>query len=142
MNDTASGEHCTFEFEEMPVQRRQTILVVDDNPELCHIASLVLRHCGYRVLSANGPDAAREVANGNSDVDLLLTDVEMPGMQGDDLARWFQIKMPWIAVVFMSGNPMQRGRLRGFPFIEKPFAGIDALVEVVRATLNSTNHPN
>jgi len=114
---------------------RETILVVDDHPALCEVASRLLEHCGYRVLTANHGEEAKEIARKNPDIALLLTDVEMPGMLGDELAEWFRVTRPETAVVFMSGNPMQRHRLNEYPFIEKPFVHLDGLVKIVREAL-------
>jgi len=113
----------------------ETILVVDDYPELCTIASLFLRRCGYRVLTASNGEQAKQIAREHADIDLLLTDVEMPGMLGDKLADWFRVTRPNTAIVFMSGNPMQQRRLEPCHFVEKPFIHFDALRKTVHTAL-------
>jgi CheY-like chemotaxis protein len=121
----------------------ETILVVDDLPELRLVASLLLQRCGYRVLTANSGEHAKKIARENPNIDLLLTDVEMPGMLGDQLAEWFRVTRPHTAVVFMSGNPMQQRRLDRSYFVEKPFIRLDALVATIREALRdsrSTHH--
>jgi two-component system NtrC family sensor kinase len=118
-----------------PLPTKETILVVDDHPELCQIASILLGRCGYRVLTANCGQEALEIAVQNPQIALLLTDVEMPGMPGDELAELFRVTRPNTAVVFMSGNPMQQHRLKGRPFIEKPFIRLDILVSTVHEAL-------
>lgn len=122
----------------------ETILVVDDHPELCEIASLLLRRCGYRVFTATRSEQAKQIARENPNIDLLLTDVEMPGIQGDELAEWFRVTRPATAVVFMSENPMQQRRLEPCYFAEKPFIRLDVLLKTVRTALNdhSTSHQN
>jgi len=109
----------------------ETVLVVDDYPELCAIAAICLRRCGYRVLTANNGEQAKQIARENIDIDLLLTDVEMPGMLGDELADWFRVTRPDTAIVFMSGNPMQQRRLEPCYFVEKPFSRLDALLKTI-----------
>lgn len=113
----------------------ETILVVDDYPELCNIASLFLRRCGYRVLVASSGEQAKQIARENEDIDLLLTDVEMPGMLGDELADWFHVTRPDTAIVFMSGNPMQQRRLEPCHFVEKPFIRLNALLKTIHAAI-------
>jgi CheY-like chemotaxis protein len=118
--------------------KAETILVVDDQPALCEVAEMLLTHCGYRTLIAYDAKQARDVARQHPEIDLLLTDIEMPGMLGDELAEWFRAANPHAAVVFMSGNPMQRRRLQEFPFIEKPFVHLDALMATIREALDRT----
>ncbi|MDR3402335.1 MAG: response regulator [Chthoniobacter sp.] len=119
----------------LPLPTHETILVVDDQPALCEVAVILLEHCGYRVLTAHDATEAKAIVRQNSDIDLLLTDIEMPGMLGDELAEWFRAQRPQGAVIFMSGNPMQRRRLEEYPFIEKPFVHLDILVNTIRETL-------
>jgi len=112
----------------------ETILVVDDYAALCNVAALLLGHCGYRVLTATSGEQAKQIAHEHQ-IDLLLTDVEMPGIQGDELAAWFRATRPGTLVVFMSGNPAQLRRLLPCHFVEKPFVHLDALVKEVREVL-------
>jgi len=119
----------------LPLPTHETILVVDDQPALCEVAVILLEHCGYRVLTAHDATQAKTIARQNPDIDLLLTDIEMPGMLGDELAAWVHVHRPHTAVLFMSGNPMQHRRLDGYPFIEKPFVHLDVLVNTIRETL-------
>lgn len=114
---------------------RETILVVDDQPALCEVADILLTRCGYRVITANDALQAKKLARQNPRIDLLLTDVEMPGMLGDELAEWFRVSSPQTAIVFMSGSSMQRLRLKEYPCIEKPFVHLDALVQIIRDVL-------
>jgi two-component system, cell cycle sensor histidine kinase and response regulator CckA len=114
----------------------ETILVVDDHPELCEVASLLLQCCGYRVLTARNGEEAIRIACENTNIDLLLTDVEMPVILGDELAEWFRVTRPETAVVFMSGNPMQQRRLEPCYFVEKPFIHLDRLLKTVRAAID------
>ncbi len=81
-----------------------TILVVEDEPELRKLDVLVLKQAGYRVLAAeNGDDALRVAAAHDGPLDLLLTDVVMPGMDGFALARLLRETRRGFAVAYMSG---------------------------------------
>jgi len=113
----------------------ETILVVDDYPALCEVAALFLSRCGYRVLTATNGEQAQQIAR-EQPIDLLLTDVDMPGMQGDELAAWLQASRPRTQVVFMSGNPMHLHRLKPCHFVEKPFVFLQNLVTKIREVLN------
>jgi len=113
----------------------ETILVVDDHPDLRLVATLLLQRCGYRVLTANNAEHARKIARENPHIDVLLTDIEMPDMLGDQLAKWFHVNRPGTAVVFMSGNSMHLHRLKPCYFVEKPFIHLDTLVNTIREAL-------
>src|SRR2546421_7424691 len=64
----------------------RTILAVDDEAHILHVVSLKLSNAGFNVLTANDAEEALELA-ATSNVDLLITDFQMPGMSGLDLAR-------------------------------------------------------
>ena len=109
--------------------------MVDDQPVLCNVAALLLRRCGYRVLTADGADAAKRIA-GENHVDLLLTDVEMPEKPNHGLAAWFQTSRPETEIVFMTGDATRARRPQPCHFVEKPFIHLDALVKEIREALN------
>jgi PAS domain S-box-containing protein len=118
----------------------ETILVVDDEPELVSLVSRALRSYGYTVVPAVGPGAAM-VAFGErtARIDLLLTDVVMPGTPGPVLAERLREADPELAVIFMSGYsedslpPSVNGRKT--PLLAKPFTP-DGLARVVRSALD------
>lgn len=132
--DTAMS-HFENRLAATALRAMDTILVVDDYPALCNVAALLLGRCGYRVLTATTGEQAKRIAR-ETHIDLLLTDVEMPGMLGDELATWFRATRPQTEIIFMSGNPMQLRRLQPCHFVEKPFIHLDALVKEVREVLN------
>jgi two-component system cell cycle sensor histidine kinase/response regulator CckA len=111
----------------------QVILVVEDEPAMREVARRILARNGYRVLvAAGGHDALSIVASQVSHVDVLLTDVIMPQMQGRELADKVRVLQPTIQVVFMSGYThgllSQQGVLDlGVHLIEKPFSEISLL---------------
>jgi CheY-like chemotaxis protein len=80
-----------------------TILVVDDDPDVLEYAGSVLEECGYTVLSAASGQAALALLNANAQVDLLFTDIVMPGMDGFEVARQAAQRAPGLKVLFTSG---------------------------------------
>ncbi len=121
----------------------ETILLVEDAEWVRTLARQVLETAGYRVLEAESADAAiRLCENMNGDrIDLLLTDVVMPGMSGNDMSRILLKKQPGMPVLYMSGYTddaiVRHGVLEaGINFLEKPFTPA-ALALKVREVINS-----
>ena len=117
-----------------------TILVVEDEPWLRDIALKVLTKGGYRVLVAGDALEARAIAHGVARIDLLLTDVVMPGLSGPKLAAQLKRERPTLKVLFMSGYP--GGDLTGEMapnerLLRKPFAP-HVMLEYVRSVLEET----
>jgi CheY-like chemotaxis protein len=87
------------------VRTSATILLVEDEASLRDIATDLLEASGYTVVAAaNGPDAlalSRQYAADS--IQLLLTDVMMPGMSGQEVARQIRLRWPEVAVLYMSG---------------------------------------
>ncbi len=83
---------------------KATILLVEDEDIVRRTVGRSLRRLGYRVLDANnGQEAIRRYADYRGRVDLLLTDVVMPGMNGRELAQWARRQFPDIGILYMSG---------------------------------------
>jgi PAS domain S-box-containing protein len=120
----------------------ETILLVEDDPQLRELSSSVLSHCGYRVLSAATPDEGIAICESNhQQIRLLVTDVVMPRMNGRQLAERIQIVSPKIRVLYISGYTdnaiVHYGVLDpGLWFLAKPFT-LSALVAKVREVLDS-----
>ena len=118
----------------------ETILVVEDEPDILELITEVLTGRGYTVLAAASPAEAIELAMVHAgDVRLLITDVIMPGMNGRDLADALTAQGLHIGHLFMSGYPADviasRGVVDdGLNFITKPFS-INALTAAVREAL-------
>ena len=106
-----------------PTVNKKTILVVDDDPVVLSFTHELLQEGGHYVLSArNGPEALRLSQDHPGDIDLLLTDFQMPGMSGIDLATEITLDRPAIKVLMMSG--FAGGMLvlnEGWHFLAKPF---------------------
>ena len=82
----------------------ETVLIVEDEDILRNLCVQILEQLGYRVLQArNGPEAIAEAQGYGDRIDLLLTDVVMPGMNGRDLATQLVLHHPEMRVLFTSG---------------------------------------
>ena len=105
-----------------------TVLVVDDDTSVLKVAAKVLRRVGYDVLEAGSGDAAlAKVDEAEGHIDLLLTDVVMPRMNGRELSEAVLARYPDVRVLFMSGYTedeviLQGVRVAEVNFINKPFS--------------------
>jgi CheY-like chemotaxis protein len=111
---------------------KQTILVVDDEEVICYLMARMLSEEGYRVLTApDGFEALRILAGAAAPVDLLLTDLMMPGMTGEQLARCAAGLLRAPRFLFVSGfSPALADRRLPGPLLPKPFARADLLALV------------
>ena len=118
----------------------ETILLVEDEPMVKEYIGAILRRAGYRVLLAeNSNQAMDRLEEHHAKVDLLLTDIIMPGTDGVTLVEQMQTKSPDLAVIYMSGyTGFANARQNSIPqdrFLQKPFSK-DALLRLVRIALN------
>jgi two-component system cell cycle sensor histidine kinase/response regulator CckA len=119
----------------------ETILVVEDEESVRALVRKVLEKRGYIVLTAkDGMDALEIIAQRTAPIDLMLTDVVMPGIAGQDLAQQVSALRPEIRVVFMSGYADDaiagHGLLNNYAhFLEKPFTP-KSLENIVRSVLD------
>ncbi|MHB8910299.1 MAG: response regulator [Syntrophales bacterium] len=115
---------------------QETILVVEDEPEMLEVITMLLRRQGYTVLAASTPgEAIRQAGEYKGEIDLLMTDVVMPEMNGRDLASHLLSLHPKLKRLFMSGYTANviahHGVLEeGMHFIQKPFSTMDLAVKV------------
>ena len=120
----------------------ETILLVEDESQVRKLVYEVLHGRGYRVLAAkDGPEAIPLEERFEGRIDLLITDVVMPGMSGRDLARHVVAARPETKVLFISGYTddavLRHGiTAPGTAFLQKPFALEDLLIRV-RALLDA-----
>lgn len=120
---------------------KETILLVDDDEQVRATAADMLRGLGYNVLKAEDPDEAMRMLEGGAAVDLLFTDVVMPGkLKSPELARRAQQMLPMLEVLFTSGYTADAithdGRLDpGVELLSKPY-GRDELARRVRQLLD------
>ena len=121
----------------------ERILIVEDDPVILNMGKNMLERLGYTIFTAETPLKALKMAETNllESIDLLLTDVIMPEMNGKELASKLSTFLPAINVVYMSGYTenviVHHGALdEGIHFIQKPFAKKD-LARIVRKALDA-----
>jgi CheY-like chemotaxis protein len=130
------------EQNEAPVGGRETILVVEDDAEVRLTAVEMLMQLGYKVLTAADGDAALEFVDSDLQIDLLFTDVVMPGtVKSVELAKRAALRSPAIPVLFTSGYTrdeiFHHGKLdAGVTLLSKPYRR-DDLASKVRGVLNA-----
>jgi two-component system cell cycle sensor histidine kinase/response regulator CckA len=141
----AEETHATAAVTERPSPGRETILLVEDEDAVRVIISAVLRRQGYHVLEAASPRAAIEIFNEHaSEIDLLLSDVIMPEMNGPALAQRLIGLRPELRVLFISGYtnmaiPFDMDST-SVSFLSKPFPA-SALIERVSMMLGKPGMP-
>jgi DNA-binding NtrC family response regulator len=111
----------------------QTILVIDDDPDVRTVAYAALTRLDYAVLETGDPKRAIQIAREQA-IDLLLTDVVMPLMKGTELADRVRAASPSTKVLLMSGYQTADIAPSGHAFMAKPF-DLDTLEKRVRETL-------
>jgi CheY-like chemotaxis protein len=114
----------------------RTVLLVEDDPGMREMTCEILAEAGFEVVAASSGAEAIATAEGRA-VDLLLTDLMMPGMSGPELVERLCARRPEMKVVFMSGYSAASapsGVAADAEFLEKPFAG-STLVAAVRKAL-------
>ena len=139
----AEGEAASAEVSRPPAADlggSETLLVVEDQAEVRHLAMEVLESYGYKVLgAASGPDALQLCQIYTAPIHLLVTDVVMPGMTGPDLAVRLTELRPQMKVLFMSGYTdkliaREGGLASNVAYLQKPFSPL-SLAAKVRDTL-------
>jgi PAS domain S-box-containing protein len=104
-------------------ERSEKVLVVDDQPEVLSMVAEIFRTLGFEVLTAGDGRSALNVLHREPDVQLLFSDIVMPGMTGVDLARKVKTDFPGLKVLLASGYPPpELGNLSEFDFLPKPFS--------------------
>lgn len=120
----------------------ETILLVEDEEQVRKLAVIILKAAGYQVLESSDGDQASKVAGEHHGaIDLLVTDVVMPGMSGRQTAEQLKSRRPSLKVLYISGYTndavVTRGVLhQGTAFLQKPFTQ-NALLSKVRQVLDS-----
>jgi DNA-binding NtrC family response regulator len=103
--------------------KTQTILLVDDEPALLNVISAVLEREGYRCIPAGHPTKALSLCESDEVIDFVVTDFNMPEMNGLQLWHRIQQVRPGLRVLFISGNSEVCESLcaKGLPCLVKPF---------------------
>ncbi|KXV73560.1 histidine kinase, partial [Acetobacter malorum] len=117
-----------------PVQSGKTILVVDDEPGVRAVTAGFLRRAGYDVLESASGAEALSVVGDKPDIALVVMDVMMPGMNGDEAARRLHDVRPELPVLFVTGYADLASLPEGVTVLHKPYTR-DALLGDVRAML-------
>lgn len=153
--DSAPGEGATFRIylprvtlqpEEAPPPRRvlprargEAILVIDDEPAVRTVTTRILQRSGYHVVAASGgAEALRLVEEYVGRLDLVLTDIVMPGTSGTELAERILERDPGLRIMYMSGytddQVLRRGVCRDeVHFLQKPFEAVELVQRVQEA---------
>lgn len=123
----------------------ETVLVVDDEADVCELARDCLVAAGYRVLEARDGEEALRIAEGHPEpIHLLLTDVMMPRLNGVELAGRLTRQRPEMKVLYMSGFAVVGAQTEqlsgpglqpGDPILPKPFS-TEALIRKIREVLD------
>lgn len=137
---SASPDSGAEKIRRSPVRGTETILLVEDEPQVLNLGRSVLTQHGYTVLAASNPEIALALARQHPvKIHLLVTDVVMPGMNGKELYQLLQTTRPELRCLFISGYTAdviaQHGVINvDVQFLQKPFK-IERLVEKVRDVL-------
>ena len=124
---------------------RRPILIVDDEPGVLLLARRILERAGYSVLEARDGGEAMALMTANVQLEMLVSDVNMPGLSGDEVARQIRTYQPDLKCLFLSGFVDQLFEKRpylweGEAFLEKPFTR-KALLEAVSLLLHDRLDP-
>jgi two-component system NtrC family sensor kinase len=116
---------------------RTTVLLVDDHPDVSAVAADYLEQYGCKVLLATSAEAAIDALNKRRDIDVVLSDVLMPGLSGLELGRLVREYYPEIGVILASGysDKAEVATEEGFTIIRKPYSP-DALKRAIAAMLD------
>ncbi len=128
---------------ETMVEGSETVLVVEDEPSILRLTESVLERLGYTVITTHSPLKAIDlITRYERPIDLLITDVVMPGMNGQELMARIEELVPNVKVLFISGYTADAMAHRGFlandiHFLQKPFSN-KTLAEKVRTVLDQS----
>ncbi|WP_338106287.1 ATP-binding protein [Ramlibacter henchirensis] len=104
----------------------EKVLVVDDQPEVLEMVAEIFRNLGFDVLTAGDGRSALNVLLREANVDLLFSDIVMPGMNGIELANQVKDRFPAMKILLASGYPPpEAGDVKDFDFLSKPFSMAD-----------------
>ena len=121
-----------------------TVLLVEDEPMVRSVAERALTRHGYTVITADNGEAALDIVNGGEPIDLLISDVVMPGMDGPTMVREARKSRPDLKILFMSGYAEEQLRksidIANVNFLPKPFS-VTELAEAARNAAGAKTNP-
>lgn len=123
---------------------KTTILIVEDDPTLRTLLRKILERSNYSVVAASDAQEALHMASQQVDsIALLVSDIQMPGMKGDELARKLKSLFPNLLILLVSGYSQHRLELEdGWRFIQKPYSPktiADTICEMLAAQQPSSD---
>jgi DNA-binding NtrC family response regulator len=113
------------------------VLVVEDNQDIGEFAAQLLDDLGFQsILVSNATDGLAQIEQAPDAIDLVFSDVVMPGMNGVEFARIVHDRWPQIPVVLTSGysHVLAEEAKHGFPLLQKPYS-VDSLTRFIRNAL-------
>jgi two-component system cell cycle sensor histidine kinase/response regulator CckA len=117
-----------------------TVLLVEDEPMVRAVAERALTRHGYKVITANNGEEALEVIDRGDEIELLISDVVMPGMDGPAMVAEARKSRPELPILFMSGYAEEQLRksidLDKVAFLPKPFS-VQELAEAARKAIET-----
>ncbi len=138
----AQATEASEEFPKERAKGSETVLVVEDESAVRSFTSMVLKRSGYQVIEASNGEEALSLSRGHDgEIQLLVTDMVMPGMGGRQVAEALETQRPAMRVLYVSGYTenaiAKRGSLGAdLPFLQKPFT-MEALLRKVRQVLDA-----
>src|SRR4051794_14932215 len=123
--------------------RAATVLLVEDHPDVSAVGSDYIEQCGYRVICAASAEAAVEMLNKRNDIDLVFSDIVMPGMSGLELARLIREHHPETPIVLATGysDRAATALAEGFVLLQKPYS-LDALRKSLSHAMQGPDAPS
>jgi CheY-like chemotaxis protein len=119
----------------------ETILVVEDNPDVKTVATAMLEQLDYRTIAVESATAALNVLKSGLPIDLVFTDVMLPGdLDGVALAQAIRGRYPQLPIVLTSGYAKALGARHGLPILRKPYQ-LAALAQTIRDNLVGQQRP-
>jgi two-component system, NtrC family, sensor kinase len=122
--DEALQAESKADADAAPLARPVTVLLVEDHPDVSAVGSDYVEQCGFKVVCAASAEVAVDILNQRSDIDLVFSDIVMPGMSGLELGRLIREHHPETPVVLASGYS-DRAALaveEGFTLLQKPYS--------------------
>jgi CheY-like chemotaxis protein len=120
----------------------ETVLLVEDCEDSRETFRFMLKALGYRVIEARDAEEATEIGRGHPDrIDILLTDVMLPGLRGGELADRLAQADPQLRIVLMSGYPAESLAVKGRPFLQKPFTLEEVAAAIEQASGREATEP-